>query len=112
MPVEIITTDNFRRGAKRLIKKYTSLKNDLLELYEQLFLNHRIGTPLGLNCYKIRLAIKSKGKGKSGGARIITHLLIKPEAETVYLMAIYDKSEFDSISEADLKRLIKEIIQN
>ena len=111
MSVEIFTTDNFRREAKRLIKKYPSLKNDLFELHEQLFLNPKIGSHLGWNCYKIRMAIKSKGKGKSGGARIITHLLINSETERVYLMAIYDKSEFDSISDTDLKRLIKEITQ-
>lgn len=109
MNVEILTTENFRREAKRLIKKYPSIKNDLIDLQEQLFLNPRLGTPLGGNCYKIRMAIKSKGKGKSGGARIITHLFINPEAEQLYLISIYDKSEFDSISDKDLKRIINEI---
>ncbi|MCI0495666.1 hypothetical protein L0Z72_11745 [candidate division KSB1 bacterium] len=109
MSVEILTTENFRREAKRLIKKYPSIKNDLVNLQEQLFQNPRLGIPLGWNCYKIRMAIKSKGKGKSGGARIITHLMINPDTEQVYLMSIYDKSEFDSISDKDLKRIISEI---
>ncbi len=109
MSVEIFTTENFRREAKRLIKKYSSIKNDLIYLQEQLLKNPRLGIPLGWNCYKIRIAITGKRKGKSGGARIITHLMITPDAEQVYLMSIYDKSEFDSISNKDLKRLIREI---
>ncbi|CAN5873801.1 hypothetical protein BH11BAC7_BH11BAC7_16560 [soil metagenome] len=28
----------------------------------------QVGTSIGNNCYKIRLAISSKGKGKSGDA--------------------------------------------
>lgn len=64
------------------------------------------GTPLGNNCFKLRLAIKSKGKGKSGGARVITYVYVK--SETVYLLTIYDKSE-----KADLKpNELKEIIAN
>lgn len=109
MSVEILTTENFRREAKRLIKKYPSIKNDLVDLQEQLLQNPRLGIPLGWNCYKIRMAIKSKGKGKSSGARIITHLIITPVSEQLYLMSIYDKSEFDSISDNDLKRLISEL---
>ena len=59
------------------------------------------------NCYKIRLAIKSKGKGKSGGARIITHLHVTDS--TIYLIYLYDKSEQDDISDNDLLDLIKDI---
>ncbi len=112
MSVEILTTENFRREVKRLIKKYPSIKNDLTRLHQQLLLNPRLGTPLGWNCFKIRLPIKSKAKGKSGGARVITHLLVSVEIEQVYLMSIYDKSEFDSISDKELKRLINEIKKN
>ena len=42
------------------------------------------------------MAIASKVRGKSGGARIISYLYI--ETETVYLLTMYDKSE-----KADLK---------
>jgi hypothetical protein len=64
------------------------------------------GTPLGQDCYKIRLAIKSKKKGKSGGARVIT--LVKIVQETVFLLSIYDKSEKDDISEKDLEAFINQ----
>ena len=59
------------------------------------------------NCYKIRLAIKSKGKGKSGGARVITTVFV--DEETVYLLDIYDKSEQSSISRAGLLTLLKDL---
>lgn len=62
---------------------------------------------LGNNWYKIRLSIQSKGKGKSGGARIITNIVI--ENETVYLLSIHDKSEQSDISDKDLKELLNQI---
>lgn len=63
------------------------------------------GTAIGNNCYKIRLAISSKGKGKSGGARLITNIVITEE--TVYLLSIYDKSEKENLSDKELLELLK-----
>jgi hypothetical protein len=63
------------------------------------------GVALGRNCYKIRFAISSKGKGKSGGARIITNIVISDE--TVYLLSIYDKSEKENLSDNELDELLK-----
>ena len=71
MNYDIITSENFIRELKRLAKKYLSLKNDLSLLGEKLALDPTQGTPIGKDCYKIRLAIKSKGKGKSAGARAV-----------------------------------------
>ncbi len=65
------------------------------------------GTSLGNNCFKIRLSIASKGRGKSGGARVVTHVYV--EGETVYLLAIYDKNEQSDISDRELKKLLSEI---
>ena len=53
--------------------------------------NPKQGSPLGHNCFKIRISITSKGKGKSGGGRIITNLVVRDK--TVYLLSIYDKSD-------------------
>ena len=64
------------------------------------------GIPLGNDCYKIRLAIRSKGKGKSGGARVIT--CVKVVNEKVYLITIYDKSEKEDISSKELSSILKE----
>jgi len=65
------------------------------------------GTSLGNNCYKIRLSIASKGKGKSGGARIITNIVVSQT--TVYFLSIYDKSEQASLSNDELKALLKQV---
>ncbi len=64
------------------------------------------GILLGKDCYKIRLSIKSKGKGKSGGARIIT--CVKVQNETVFLLTIYDKSDKDNLDDAELDELLEE----
>ena len=105
MSYNIIATPEFLKEAKKLGKKYRSLKEDLAVLIEELQQNPTLGTALADNCHKIRLAIKSKGKGKSGGARVITHLFIKNE--TVYLLSLYDKSEQNSISDKEIKDLLK-----
>lgn len=107
MSYKVDTTDNFKKEAKALSKKYRSLKNDLEELGNTLAHDPRTGTSLGNDVYKIRLQIKSKNKGKSGGARILTQ--VKIVKETVYLFSIYDKSNKDNISDKIIQQLIKEI---
>jgi mRNA-degrading endonuclease RelE of RelBE toxin-antitoxin system len=72
MSSNLIITPSFERDAKPLLKKYKSLKTDLADLFELLENEPVQGKSLGKDCYKIRLAITSKGKGKSGGARVIT----------------------------------------
>ncbi len=107
MSYRIEATRNFIREAKPLVKKYPSLRKEIQELEEVLLNDPRHGTSLGNNCYKIRLAITSKGKGKSGGARVITCIVV--DRESVYLVSIYDKSEQADITESDLNVLLKAI---
>jgi hypothetical protein len=76
-------------------------------LFETLATNPVQGIALGHNCYKIRLTITSKNKGKSGGARLITNFIITDD--TVYLLAIYDKSEKENISDKELIELLKNL---
>ncbi len=97
----------FDAQLKRLAKKYPSLKTDVGQLINVLEVNPVQGIALGKNCYKIRLAIKSKGKGKSGGARVISYVYVTKN--TVYLMSIYDKAEQADISNSDLSLLIKSL---
>ncbi|HNI32273.1 MAG TPA: addiction module toxin RelE [Chitinophagales bacterium] len=104
MNYKVIPVDKFKKEAKRLIKKYASLKDELAELGQILSEKPDYGTPLGNDIYKIRISIKSKGKGKSGGARIITYLV--SAQKEIYLLTIYDKSEFDTINVATLKKII------
>lgn len=108
MIYSVDTIGPFRRQVRKLVKKYPSLKNELNELGNKLSHNPKLGIAIGNNCYKIRLAIKSKGKGKSGGARVITHLYLAENK--VFLLTIYDKSNLESISDREIKALLDIII--
>ena len=109
MNYKVIPVDKFKKEAKRLVKKYPSLKSELAELAVTLSANPMMGKALGNDTYKIRVSIKSKGKGKSGGARIITYV-ITPQKE-LFLLTIYDKAEFDAIDDKTLRRIIETIPQ-
>jgi mRNA-degrading endonuclease RelE of RelBE toxin-antitoxin system len=71
MSFNIIPTPPFEKELKQLAKKYPSVKNDLAVLAAALQRDPKMGVPLGNDCYKIRMAISSKGKGKSGGIRVL-----------------------------------------
>lgn len=105
MSYEVVTIPPFEKQLKRLAKKYPSLKTDFSDLIERLELNPVIGTSIGNNCYKIRLAIASKGKGKSGGARVITYLQLVNNL--VFLLSVFDKSEQENIPDSELTELLK-----
>ena len=107
MSYNILPTSKFSKEIKRLIKKFPSLKSEFANLISLLSENPTTGTLLGENCFKIRIAIASKNKGKSGGARIITYLMLKDKS--VFLLTIYDKAEKQNITEKELKEMIKEI---
>ncbi len=105
MSFSVIPSDKFKREAKRLSRKFPSLKQELIELNETLTNKPETGTSLGNDTYKIRLAVKSKGKGKSGGARVITYVI--KENKEVYLLTLYDKSEFDIVDDKTIKSIIQ-----
>jgi hypothetical protein len=109
MNFDIIATNPFERKVKRLAKKYKSLKTDLSVIFNELEINPTVGTPLGKDCYKICMAINSKGNGKRGGARIIT--CVRIIKKTVFLLYIYDKEEEADISDDKLNRLINLIAE-
>lgn len=105
MSYEIKIIPTFEKQLKQLTKKYPSLKDEYQQLVSSLKQQPEQGTSIGNNCYKIRLAIASKGKGKSGGARVITY--VKISKGFVYLLTIYDKSRQESISDKELEELLK-----
>lgn len=106
MSYNIIASDKFQRALKKLGKKYASLKLDYADFLDSLEETPNQGVPIGKDCYKIRLAISSKGKGKRGGGRVIT--CVKIIDETVYLLAIYDKSVRDTVSTNELNDMLTE----
>lgn len=110
MPNIIIYTGIFVKRAKHFKKKHLSITEDLAGLEKLLLENPEQGSALGGGLYKIRLAIKSKGKGKSGGYRIITYLINqKDSSKIINLIYIYDKSEEASISKKDIMQMLMEL---
>lgn len=105
MSYRIRPSVEFQRRVKKLLKKYSSLPQELRELLNLLANDPRQGTALGQNCYKIRLAIGSKGKGRSGGARIITYVALLKEE--IVLLTIYDKAEKASLRPGELQELLR-----
>ena len=108
MSYRIELTENFKKEAKRLIKKYASLRTEILELGKELAENPTTGIPLGNDVYKIRLGVASKNKGKAGGARVIT--FVKIIDETVYLLSIYSKGEIDRLTDNEIIDLIRDYL--
>jgi mRNA-degrading endonuclease RelE of RelBE toxin-antitoxin system len=104
MSYKVVISSEFAKEAKRIAKKHIGIKNDLVKLIADLSLNPTIGAELGHNFYKIRLSISGTNKGKSGGARVITYVVI--DQETVLLTEIYLKSEHDT---ADITILIQRL---
>ncbi len=107
MRFDVIPSDKFKKEAKRLIKKFPSLKQELARLNAVLETEPNTGMPLGNGIYKIRISVKSKGKGKSGGARVITFIISADK--DVYLLTIYDKSEFDSLDDKTVRNIINSL---
>lgn len=101
---------SFKQKFKRLRKKYHSLDKDLAQLADELRQNPAAGTDLDRGVRKVRMAVSDKGKGKSHGARVITHTaIISVEEGVITLLAIYDKAEQDSISDKEIALLVQEI---
>jgi len=107
---KVYRTSVFDIDYKRFVKKFVSLENEIQQLEKVLIKQPDVGTPLGGGVYKIRVACESKGKGKSGGFRVITYLVDEREdGIDIYLVTMYDKSEESSIKIAQLKKIIKKI---
>lgn len=106
--MEIITTDEFKRCAKPLAKRYKSFNQDYQDLLDELEKNPQQGVDLGNGYRKVRMAIKSKGKGKSGGARVITLDTLECDG-CLYLLFIYDKSDFSTVDVKIIKDMIIEL---
>ena len=106
MKVKIILSDEFNRQFKRLAKKYKSLGKDYLDLRKEIVDNPFQGADLGQGVHKVRMSIASKGKGKSGGARVLTLVMLVSDDAEVTLLTIYDKGEISNVSDSYIKALI------
>ena len=111
MKVSFDYLDEFERRAKTLRKKYPSFESDYDAFLDELEANPFCGEPLGHHTYKCRMSIASKGKGKSGGARVLTYNLQEQGEDDILitLMTIYDKSEMENVSDAYIRSLVQSI---
>lgn len=108
MNYSIILDESFEKEVKRLSKRYHSLKADLIVLKQDIEANPHLGTDLGGGLRKIRMRITSKGKGKSGGARVITFTVVAAVDETeINLLYIYDKAERSTITPSEIEELLR-----
>lgn len=105
MSFNIIPTPPFEKELKQLAKKYPSIKKDMADVVSRLLKEPKLGTPLGNDCYKIRMAITSKRKGKSGGARVIT--FVQVIKTNIFLLSIFDKADAANISDKELNERLK-----
>ena len=109
--IRVIALPEFEKNLKRLNKKYQSLKNEYLSFIERSETEGPQGILIGHNTYKARLAVKSKGKGKSGGLRVISYnVILAFQVDKIYLVAIYDKSEMSSIEMKKIDQIINKHI--
>ena len=103
MNCKITVTPDFLKEIKHLSKRYKSLKEDLNKLGDELERNPFLGVELGHHLRKVRMAIASKGKGKRGGARVITYTVILAQTDAeIKLITIYDKADRENITDAEL----------
>jgi len=107
----VIISKNFQKEAKDLLKKFHTLKESIDSIISKLIEDPHCGDPYGQKIYKVRLADKSKGGGKSGGFRILYYHLIKnEEGITILLMSIFDKSEHATITKSEAVKKLNKIL--
>ena len=110
MSFEIQTTSYFDSEAKRLAKRHRSFVDDLQDFRDSILKNPYQGTELSPGIRKVRMTIASKGRGKSGGARIITFTYLVNEKDgVVILLLLYDKADASSIKMNVVRQIIKDL---
>lgn len=110
MNCRIVVTPTFSRESKKLSKRYPSFADDFESFLLNLKEKPSLGTSIGHGIHKIRFAITSKGKGKRGGARVISHVnvVLELNQQEVTLLTIYDKSYKENITDQEIIQLLQE----
>ncbi len=108
--ITISVSDDFAKEAKRLAKKYPSFKQDYKDFLLSIKNNPLQGDEITKNIRKIRMAIKAKGKGKSGGARVITfNILTDIKNGHVVFLLLYDKEDASTVKVNVVKQLVRDM---
>ena len=110
MKYEFRPSPAFLKSVKALAKRYPSLKEDLAVLRRSLEENPLQGVDLGGGMRKVRMSIKSKGRGKAGGARVITFNIVISSHDTIIVFVyIYDKADAASVKNETMRGIIQEM---
>lgn len=108
-PIKFDYTPEFLRSAKILSKRYRSFADDLRNLMDEIIKNPKTGDDLGNGIRKLRMAIKSKGKGKRGGARVISFaMMIGSDLSKVTFLYVYDKSDMANVSDNKIRQILSD----
>ena len=108
--ITVSVSDDFAKEAKRLAKKYPSFKQDYKDFLVSIKNNPLQGDEITKNIRKIRMAIKAKGKGKSGGARVITfNILTDIKNGHVVFLLLYDKEDASTVKVNVVKQLVRDM---
>ena len=108
--ITVSVSDDFAKEAKRLAKKYPSFKQDYKDFLVSIKNNPLQGDEITKKIRKIRMAIKAKGKGKSGGARVITfNILTDIENGQVVFLLLYDKEDASTVKVNVVKQLVRDM---
>lgn len=106
--VDIEETETFSKAVKKLQKRFKNIKQDCNTFIQDIQTTKNLGTHLGNGVYKVRIANSDKKSGKSSGYRLISYL--KLIDKKLYLMYVYDKSDFSTVSENAIDELIQKIL--
>ena len=110
MTVQIFASDEFSRRAKKYARKFKSFTADFSNFISMIKANPYQGVDLGGGKRKVRLVVASKNKGESGGFRVITYNIVEnADKSVVYLIRIYDKSEYSSVSDSYINQIIENL---
>lgn len=110
MSYDISRHSDFDRSIKRLAKRHRSIADDYAYFLDSLQKDPYQGVELCPGIRKIRMVIKSKGRGKAGSARVITAMAIVDEQNgRIALLTIYDKQDADTVDLRVIKQMAREL---
>ncbi|MDR0575206.1 MAG: addiction module toxin RelE [Tannerella sp.] len=95
-----------------MYKKFPSLSSDYQKFETSFSENPQLGVDLGDGFRKVRIAIQSKNKGKSGGGIITYDMFVKQQENVIILVDIYDKNEKETLSEKKYTDILKRFLEN
>ena len=110
MKLNIVEKRLYIKSFKKLSKHYKNIQKDIDSFLDNINSQEDLGIELKSNLFKVRIANSDKNRGKSGGYRLISYLvIIKNELQLLY---IYDKSKLTNLTEKEIDDIIIKQVDN